>query len=280
MGASERYVDANGHRFHVLEYGNELDPVLVFLHGVLAAARTYEPMLEMLSAHRRVIAFDQRGHGRTSHADDYSWPRWVEDVHAICEVLDVTRMDLVGHSMGAHNAYRFAGCHPHVVEHLVLVDGGFGPINSPEEDTFWAKLAGLFPAEGYPSRQAYAEVVVGAFPRADRALVETSAEQLAQRADGSWAWPDSADLAVLGAEDGWPTPAQDADLRTAVDCPVLVIRAEHSEMFTGDAYRRIARQYRHGTATELAGSGHMVQWENVPGLAKMIDDFITAEPAL
>jgi pimeloyl-ACP methyl ester carboxylesterase len=109
MAIREQYVDANGLRFHVLECGDESAPVLVFLHGVLAAARTYEPLLAGLAAHRHVIAIDQRGHGRTSHADDYGWSRWVEDLDAICQVLDVTKMDLVGHSMGAHNAYRFAG---------------------------------------------------------------------------------------------------------------------------------------------------------------------------
>ena len=277
--AAGHYIDANGLRFHVLEYGHGSDPAVVFLHGVLAAAETYEPLLEGLAADRRVIAMDQRGHGRTSHAADYGWRRWVEDLAAICLVLEIDRMDLVGHSMGAHNAYRFAGEHSHMVEHLVLIDGGFGPFTSPEQDSFWSSLAALAPPDGFSSRVAYVETVIDTFPRADRLAIEDSALRLTQREDGSWAWPHSADLAVLGGEPASPTPQEDTVLRGAVDCPVLVIRAQHSELFAGDAYARVAEEYRYGTAAELPASGHMVQWENVPVLTEMINDFIAEAPA-
>ena len=176
---SESYVDANGLRFHLLEYGDASEPVLVFLHGVLASAQTYDGLLEGLGGGRRLVAMDQRGHGRTEHVTDYSWHRWVEDLAALCEQLELTSFDLVGHSMGAHNALRFTGTHPEMVEHLVLIDGGFGPMNSPEEAEYWNLLVSLLPPDGYESRDAYVTNVLHAFPRADRNLVERSAHHLA-----------------------------------------------------------------------------------------------------
>jgi pimeloyl-ACP methyl ester carboxylesterase len=136
-------------------------------------------------------------------------------------------------------------------------------------------VASLFPPDGHPSRLAYVEAVVSAFPRADQVLVEGSAQQLGQREDGSWAWPDSADLAVLGGDPAEPASEEDEALRAAVNCPVLIVRAQQSELFVGDAYITVAQRYRRGTAAELAGSGHMIQWENVPALTNMINEFIT-----
>jgi pimeloyl-ACP methyl ester carboxylesterase len=109
--------------------------------------------------------------------------------------------------------------------------------------------------------------------------VEGSAQQLMSREDGSWAWPDSADLAVLGGAPPEPSPEDEDGLRASVNCPVLIIRAEHSELFVGDEYSSVADQYRHGAWSQLPASGHMIQWENVPALTNMIDEFITDAPA-
>ena len=79
---------------------------------------------------------------------------------------------------------------------------------------------------------------------------------------------------MLAADPAEPTPEELLDLEAAVTCPALVVRAQLSELFVGDSYMRLAERLTDGTAAELPGSGHMIQWENVPGLTQMVNDFL------
>src|SRR5262245_38533230 len=105
--------------FHVRAHGRATAQPLVFLHGVLAAAISYEVLCRSLATGRRVITIDQRGHGESDHSSDYCWERFVEDITLITDALGLTEsFDLVGHSMGAGHAARFAALHPERVNRI------------------------------------------------------------------------------------------------------------------------------------------------------------------
>jgi hypothetical protein len=104
--AVDRYCTLNGLRFHYQQWGDPSAPPLVLLHGVLGSAVVYDAIAARLANTRFVLVLDQRGHGQSDRASDYSWPRWVEDLSAFWELLGLGNVDLVGHSMGAHNAAR------------------------------------------------------------------------------------------------------------------------------------------------------------------------------
>ncbi|MHB8658975.1 MAG: alpha/beta fold hydrolase [Solirubrobacteraceae bacterium] len=98
---------------------------VVLLHG-LTATRRYVVMgsraLER-SGHR-VIAYDARGHGRSSAAADsaaYTYPDLVGDLEAVLHGCGVRRAVLVGASMGAHTALALALAHPERVAGLVVI---------------------------------------------------------------------------------------------------------------------------------------------------------------
>src|ERR1700745_1217749 len=119
MQPRDRYLRLGGLRFHYREWGEPTSPPLVVLHGILAEAHTYDGLCRGLSRTRHVFALDQRGHGETEHAEDYSWPQWVEDGAAFSAALSLAPFDLVAHSTGANIAARFAGKNPSLLCHLV-----------------------------------------------------------------------------------------------------------------------------------------------------------------
>lgn len=78
-------------------------------------------------AGRRVIAFDNRGHGLSSKLyapEDYAVSLMAEDVRALLDHLDIERADIMGYSMGARIAAFFALAHPSRARSLIL--GGLG----------------------------------------------------------------------------------------------------------------------------------------------------------
>ncbi len=119
-------------------------PAVVGLHGltatrryVLLGSRTLE------RSGRRVVLYDARGHGASAPAPggDYSYAALSGDLEAVIDALGVERALLVGASMGAHTAIRFALEHPQRVAGLAVVTPAYDPERFPSELDRWDALA-------------------------------------------------------------------------------------------------------------------------------------------
>jgi pimeloyl-ACP methyl ester carboxylesterase len=107
------------------DWGGEGQPV-VLLHGLASSYRIWDLMAPRLARSHRVVALDQRGHGRSERPDeDFSFATYVEDLRAFMDALEFERAVIVGHSWGGNVALQFAVDAPERVDALVLVDGGF-----------------------------------------------------------------------------------------------------------------------------------------------------------
>ena len=96
---------------------------LVTLHGGPGAGHDYLESLEQLSTDRPVVFFDQLGCGRSNKPDDVSlWniDRYVEELDALREALDLPRIHLFGHSWGGWLAIEYMMGSPTGVESLTL----------------------------------------------------------------------------------------------------------------------------------------------------------------
>ena len=59
-------------RLHYVDWGNPTKPPLVLLHGYTSHARSWDSFARAMAEQYRVYALDQRGHGESAWADDYS----------------------------------------------------------------------------------------------------------------------------------------------------------------------------------------------------------------
>jgi pimeloyl-ACP methyl ester carboxylesterase len=112
------------------ESGGESQPI-VLLHG-LTATRRYVVMGSRLlqRAGRRVIAYDARGHGRSTPAPEptaYGYELLADDLGAVLDACGIARAALAGASMGAHTILRFALAHPERVSALGLITPAYDP---------------------------------------------------------------------------------------------------------------------------------------------------------
>jgi pimeloyl-ACP methyl ester carboxylesterase len=118
---------------------------VVLLHG-LTATRRYVVMgsraLER-SGHR-VIAYDARGHGRSSPApgpDDYTYRELAADLLAVLDEHDIDRGVLAGASMGAHTIVRFGLDHGDRVAGLVVATPAYTPEGEHTDLERWDALS-------------------------------------------------------------------------------------------------------------------------------------------
>ncbi len=89
----------DGGVLHVVERGS--GPPILLVHGVTLSVDVWTYQLRDLADRHRVVAVDQRGHGRSRPGSQgYSFERLGLDVLAVLEALDLRGTIAAGHSMG------------------------------------------------------------------------------------------------------------------------------------------------------------------------------------
>jgi pimeloyl-ACP methyl ester carboxylesterase len=100
-------------------------PTIVCVHGLTANHTCWASVADLLSPAYRMLAYDLRGRGESDKPEKgYSLARHDEDLEGLLDHFGIKKAVLIGHSLGAHIALRFAAMHPDRVTKLVLVDGG------------------------------------------------------------------------------------------------------------------------------------------------------------
>jgi len=121
--------DSDGVRIAYSDEGSG-DPILL-IHGFASnvAANWVDPgwVRTLMDAGCRVIAYDNRGHGRSEKLYDperYGAPSMAEDARRLLDHLGIARADVMGYSMGARIAAFLVFNHPERVRSVIF--GGLG----------------------------------------------------------------------------------------------------------------------------------------------------------
>ena len=107
---------ADGTALHVRTWGPTGAPIVVLAHGWTCTADYWIPQVHALAKDHRVVAYDQRGHGRSATGSDVLLgpDQLADDLAAVlaATVPPGRRALLVGHSMGAMGIVAWADRHP------------------------------------------------------------------------------------------------------------------------------------------------------------------------
>jgi len=143
-------VNANGCNLYYEIHGQG-EP-LVLIMGLRRNAEWWYRQVPELSQHFQVIAFDNRGAGRSAKpVMEYSIRLFADDTARLMAALDIERACILGISMGGYIAQELALNYPAKVEKLVLGCTGCGGEKavrmSPERMQKFNASAGLQPEE-------------------------------------------------------------------------------------------------------------------------------------
>jgi pimeloyl-ACP methyl ester carboxylesterase len=125
--------DSDGVRIAYIDEG-EGEPILL-IHGFASNVMTnwVNPgwVSALTQAGRRVIAYDNRGHGESEKlydADAYGAPSMAEDGRRLLDHLRIERADVMGYSMGARIAAFLVMAHPARVRSVVFAGLGINMV--------------------------------------------------------------------------------------------------------------------------------------------------------
>ncbi|MFA5263652.1 MAG: alpha/beta fold hydrolase [Opitutaceae bacterium] len=97
-------------------------PPLVILHGLLGSSRNWQVTGRDLASRFHVFALDLRNHGASPHDNAAGFEAMMADVVEWLDRQELSRVTLMGHSLGGKVAMLLACRHPERVERLVVVD--------------------------------------------------------------------------------------------------------------------------------------------------------------
>lgn len=248
-------------------------PAVLFLHGLAGHAGEWDATAAALGGTHRVLALDQRGHGRSERRPaKLTRSAYVADVAAVVAALHAAPVVLVGQSLGGHTAMLTAARYPRLVRALVVVDAWpGGDPSAPRRFYDWLATWPL------PFR-SYADAV-RFFGGGD--VGRAWADGLAECSDG-WRPRFVPELMVESLRESSTAPFW-ADWQ-AIRCPTLLVRAAQGVVPVEQA-RLMLDRLPGSELIELPDAGHDLHLERPGEWHRILRDFLSriqppTEPAV
>lgn len=266
-----------GLNLFVTEWGEPSARPILMLHGIRGYAETFAGLAETLQPEYRVIAFDQRGRGRSDWdpARNYYTDTYVRDVEDVRLALGLDRFDLLGHSMGGINALVYAASFPQHVDRLVIEDAGPRAFEDSDGARRIRRELATTPASFADWDSAVA------FMRALRPTVTEAARQerlrsmLKPAASEGFVWRyDHAGIASTRLNPAPDRSPDLADVVSRIQCPTLVLRGGRSDYLQPDMAEAMCRSNSHLKWHEIADAGHYVHDDQPQAFADQVLGFL------
>ena len=137
-GLEPRTVQVEGLTIHYYEGGPAEGEPLLMLHGFGANRDNWLRFARHFKDYR-VIALDLPGFGESSKPDiNYDVASQTERLHAFAKTLGLTRLHLIGNSMGGHIVALYAARHPEQVLSVALLDNA--GVTSPRKSEMFTMI--------------------------------------------------------------------------------------------------------------------------------------------
>lgn len=153
-GLREGYVEVPGARLYYVDSGGNGVPV-IFLHPGTGSMRIWEHQIPAITkAGYRFIAYDRRGHGRTTVEPDGQLSTGPGDLEALVTNLGIDSFHLVGSAAGGMVSLDYAVSFPQRLRSLTIANS-LGGGNDPD---YQAMLQRLLPPEFHPLPSDFKEL--------------------------------------------------------------------------------------------------------------------------
>jgi len=95
---------------------------LVILHGLFGSSDNWRALAKQLATRAQIITVDLRNHGRSPHSSEQTYELLADDLATLARDLNLSTIDLIGHSVGGKVAMVFSQRYPELLRKLVVVD--------------------------------------------------------------------------------------------------------------------------------------------------------------
>ncbi|MEO0335969.1 MAG: alpha/beta hydrolase [Pseudomonadota bacterium] len=263
--------------FHHQIVGQPEAPKLVFLHGLMGSGGNWRRIAKTFQENYQVLTYDQRGHGRSFHAESYKVEDFSSDLKAILDELGWDTVTLVGHSMGGRNAFHFASQHPVRVQKLVIEDISPAPDEASSEKI--RRMINLVPTPFADRKQAKA-FFENDFPKAllgnpqAKTLADYFYTNMAEQPDGSTSWRFHLQ-GIFETMDQGRISERWAEVE-GLKMPTLWMRGSESQDLSKEHFQRVLDLNAIIRGVEIAPSGHWIHFDQPEKFIQSLMDFFAS----
>ena len=252
----------HGVEIQLAQWGDEGKPILC-IHGITANCRCWDVMASNLSPDHRVMAMDLRGRGRSESPDSgYSIKHHCKDILAILDDMELEKVVIMGHSLGAFIAMAFGAQHPERVHRIILVDGG-GKLSQIQMMKVFRGIKPSLDRLGrvFPSFEDYKDLMKSApFLKEWTPVLETYYQYEIEEVDGGVRC--SINPAHIQEERENMGKVDFSQFYGKISCPVLILRAtdgmvaEDDLLLPQDVAETMIQEIPFARYVDIPGSNH------------------------
>jgi pimeloyl-ACP methyl ester carboxylesterase len=238
---------------------------LVILHGLFGGWDNWYPVAKALSGRFGVYVVDQRNHGQSFHSDRFDYEVMAQDLRVFMDQRRLAAAALLGHSMGAKTAMRFAALFPERVRQLIVVD-------------ITHRSTGGVPAAAIEALRRLDLVALARLKDADDLLQPAVPDvglrrfllkNLDRTPDGRFRWK----VHLEAIRRNLPLICGPVEVRM-FSKPSLFIRGADSPYIADADWPEIRRFYPQAQLVAIPGSGHWPHVDNQPAFLQAVADFL------
>lgn len=241
----------------------------IILHGFLGMSDNWKTLGNKFSeAGYQVHLVDQRNHGRSFHDDEFDYEVLSNDLKMYCEVHDLEKIILLGHSMGGKTAMLFATEYPELVSKLLVADISprFYPIH---HETILKGLSALDFSE-VKSRGQADKILSQYVPEVGTRMFLL--KNLYWKEKGQLALRINLDV----LKDNVSEVGEALPLHAKYDNPTCFLRGDKSEYVMPSDEALIKQHFPLAKIETIANAGHWLHAENPNEFYEAVINFITS----
>ena len=274
---SHRISQNDEFELNFIDWGDEtgIKPALIFIHGFLQQARTWDFTCLALRSRFRCISLDLRGHGDSGRPIEpyYSTHYYLSDLRRLISHLSqemgIETFGICGLSLGGHLSYIYASENPQTVDAIVVVD--VAPEGNREARKGISRYISALPKDG-PFEELVDKVAKMSPMRSREAVRGSLLRATRFKADGTWEWKN--DQRLLERHRASFTPEEYWAALENVTVPSLFVLGQNSKLVAPETVRRMVETVPGSSATYVPKASHRVPGDNPIGFIKAVAPFL------
>lgn len=238
---------------------------IIILHGLFGMLDNWNSIGNKLADNYTVYLVDQRDHGKSDKSTEFDYDLLAHDLKNFCVEQGLSKVNLIGHSMGGKTAMTFANEYPEMIDKVMIVDITPKTYAGGHELIFEAILG--VPIAKITKRSEVDELLSTKIK--NLGVRQFLMKNLNRKKEGGFEWKANFQLLHDSYENikGMPSLRKDSDL------DILFIKGEMSDYITADDESRIKEYFPKAQIETIPNAGHWVHAEKPKELLDRIYSF-------